>query len=89
MDKVSALKGKSFNEHGKTYKGIGGANRLSQKAIKSIQVHYGGAIRENVGNLQSCPAVSVGDLERANKRAFPEDVLDAIKPVFEVLSAES
>ena len=34
-------------------------------------------------------SVSGGDFERANKRALPEHVLEAIKPVFEVLSVES
>lgn len=35
-----------------------------------------------------CPAHS-GDLEKANKNCLPKFVLDAIKPVFEMLSADS
>ncbi|XP_059163145.1 uncharacterized protein LOC131946415 [Physella acuta] len=51
MDKVSECKGKLYKENGKQYKGIGGAGRLTQSAIKRIQGHYGGAIRKNAGNI--------------------------------------
>ena len=50
-DKVAEHKNKSWEEDGKKYKGIGGVGRLTQKAIKSIQGHYGAAIRSNVGNV--------------------------------------
>ena len=98
-------------ENGNTYKGIGGVGRLSQKAIKAIQGHYGGAIRGNVGDIyamnkqiwsiwrhrrtdhslcsQTCPANGEADLERANKRALPKHVLEAIKPIFEDLIDDS
>ena len=32
-------------------RGIGGVRKLTQKAIKSIQGHYGGAIRDHPGNV--------------------------------------
>lgn len=35
----------------KLVRGIGGIGKLTAKAIKSIQGHYGGAIRNNVGDL--------------------------------------
>ena len=34
-------------------------------------------------------SVSSGDLEKANKRALPEHVVESIKSVFKVLSVES
>jgi hypothetical protein len=51
MDKVSSNKSKTFSHNGKNYKGIGGAGRLNQKAIKRIQGHYGGAICGHAGDL--------------------------------------
>ncbi|ELU04515.1 hypothetical protein CAPTEDRAFT_218535 [Capitella teleta] len=51
MDKVSQLKSTSFKHAGKSVKGIGGAGKLTQKAIKRIQGHYGGAIRAHPGDL--------------------------------------
>ena len=53
MDKVSELKGKKFTEGGKTFTGIGGAGRLTQKAIQRIQGHYGAAIRDNPGDTSA------------------------------------
>lgn len=47
MDKVAECKGKVYEENGKKYKGIGNAGRLTTRAIKRIQGHYGGAIRKN------------------------------------------
>jgi hypothetical protein len=52
MDKVHELKGKKFIECGKTYTGIGGIGRLTQKAIQRIQGHYGAAIRQNPGDVK-------------------------------------
>lgn len=52
MDKVQECKQKTYTYNGKTVKGIGGANKLTQKAIKSIQGHYGGAIRNNPGDKE-------------------------------------
>ena len=43
-DKVNEYKSHQLTENGKKYKGIGGVNRLTQKAIKNIQGHYGAAI---------------------------------------------
>ena len=53
MDTVAANKGKTFiDAKGKKSKGIGGAGKLTQKAIKRIQGHYGGAIRSNSNDLK-------------------------------------
>ncbi|KAJ4447244.1 hypothetical protein ANN_09248 [Periplaneta americana] len=43
------MKGKKLEDG----KGIGGAGRLTKKEIQSIQMYYGPAIRQNVGNLDS------------------------------------
>ncbi|KAJ4433610.1 hypothetical protein ANN_15920 [Periplaneta americana] len=43
------MKGKKLEDG----KGIGGAGRLTKKEIQSIQMYYGAAIRQNVGNLDS------------------------------------
>ena len=51
IDKVAELKSSVHSEGGKKFKGIGGAAGLTRKAIKSIQGHYGGAIRGNVGDV--------------------------------------
>lgn len=51
MDKVTEYKNTQFVDGGKKFKGIGGVGRLSQKAIKRIQGHYGGAIRANPGDV--------------------------------------
>ena len=51
MDKVLQCKNKSYTENGKTYKGLGGQNRLTQKSIQRIQGHYGAAIRNNRGDV--------------------------------------
>lgn len=50
IDTVSEMKGKQFKEGTAKFKGIGGAGRLTQRAIKSIQGHYGGAIRDHPGD---------------------------------------
>ena len=51
-DKVTECKGQKYtDEKGKNFTGIGGAGRLTATAIKRIQVHYGGAIRKNIGNM--------------------------------------
>lgn len=52
MDKVKQCKHKIYVHEGKKVTGIGGARKLSQKAIKRIQGHYGGAIRANTGSLE-------------------------------------
>ncbi|KAJ4449279.1 hypothetical protein ANN_00677 [Periplaneta americana] len=43
------MKGKKLEDG----KGIGGAGGLTKKEIQSIQMYYGAAIRQNVGNLDS------------------------------------
>ena len=53
MDMVAKCKTKTYKVGSRTYKGIGGQGRLTQKAITRIQGHYGGAIRSNTGNLNA------------------------------------
>ena len=53
IDKVNELKGKQFKEGTAKFRGIGGAGRLTQRAIKSIQGHYGGAIRDHPGDIDA------------------------------------
>ena len=45
------MKGKSFKEEGTRYRGIGAVRKLTKKAMKSIQEHYGGAIRDHPGDV--------------------------------------
>ncbi|KAK6967885.1 hypothetical protein BgiMline_027735 [Biomphalaria glabrata] len=58
MDKVAECKGKVYEENGKKYKGIGNAGRLTTRAIKRIQGHYGGAIRKNFSAVSKMKRVS-------------------------------
>ena len=51
IDKVSEFKGKSLKENGITYRGIGRVRKLTQKAMKSIQGLYGGAICDHPGDV--------------------------------------
>ena len=53
MDKVRQLKSTVFVHDGKSVKGIGGACKLTQKAILRIQGHYGAAIRNNAGDVDA------------------------------------
>ncbi|CAI9727518.1 Hypothetical predicted protein [Octopus vulgaris] len=54
MDLVQANRGKSFTgDDDKKFNGIGGACRLIQKAILSIQGHYGAATRNHPNDKAS------------------------------------
>ena len=53
MDKVRQLKSTVFVHDGQSVKGIGGACKLTQKAILHIQGHYGAAIRNNAGDVHA------------------------------------
>ena len=53
MGKVRQLNSTVFDNDGKSVKGIGGAGKLTQKAILRIQGHYGGAIRKNAGDVRA------------------------------------
>ena len=60
MDKTNECKGKVYVENGKKYTGIKGAGRLTISAIKRIQGHYGGAIRNNSGNITAMKKAIMG-----------------------------
>jgi hypothetical protein len=57
MSKVKDCSNKEFRAaDGRKFKGIGGRNGLTQAGIKSIQGHYGAAIRNNPNNLEQMTA---------------------------------
>ena len=84
-------------------RGIGGAGKLTKVAIKRIQVHYGGAIRKNSGDLDKMKRAGWAIWhhrngtykecgERCNgsdKNKLPGYVMQEIKPVFEYLSSDT
>ena len=69
MDKVVQCKTKSYTENEKTYKGLGGQNRLTQKSIQRIQGHYGAAIRNNRGDVPAMKK-SIDYMETPCKGSF-------------------
>ena len=93
MDKVLQCKTKSYTENEKTYKGLGGQNRLTQKSIQRIQGHYGTAIRNNHGYVPAMKkAIMTIWKHCAKDHSECEDWCpsktgkgDEIKPVFEAL----
>ncbi|KAK3765046.1 hypothetical protein RRG08_023564 [Elysia crispata] len=103
MDKVAQCKGQKFQENGKAYTGIGGAGRLTSKAIKPIQGHYGGAIRKNCHSVEAMRKSIwsifhhrggrhdlCGDwCKKDNKNVLPQFVLDEIEPIFQDLSSDA
>ena len=62
LDKVSKCRGKVYTVDKRKIKGIGGAVKLTKAAIKRIQVHYGGAIRKNVNDLEKMKKSYLGHL---------------------------
>ncbi|KAJ4435118.1 hypothetical protein ANN_23693 [Periplaneta americana] len=70
------MKGKKLEDG----KGIGGAGRLTKKEIQSIQMYYGAAIRQNVGNLDSMQhAVWAIYFHKLSTDAKPQHVVQIAK----------
>jgi len=52
LSKVEQCKGKEFSWRGRKHRGIGGLGKLNKSTIMAIQVQYGIAIRNNIGDLE-------------------------------------
>ena len=105
LDKINQCKGKVYQHGNKKVKGIGGAGKLTKAAVKRIQGHYGGAIRNNIGSLDKMKTAiwaiwhhRNGDhdkcsgfswCDKSDKNKLPSFVMEEIKSVFEDLSADT
>lgn len=105
VDKNQQLLTKSVanRSRGEVYTGLGGLGRLTTKAIKSIQGHYGAAIRDNDSVASMRTAIwhifhhrngnhqhcpDWCTSENADKHRLPPFVCNYMRPVFERLSSD-